>query len=213
MTPDATAARPAPGAPGRVAPRNPRTPATGRRRRAATLTALALVTSLLAAGCGVRLETPEPTEPSPDVHEVVRRTAVDDALAVADLVTRATPTVTDPAVLAALDDAGRFAEEHAQALGGVYDSGLADPAADDGDGSPDPVEVTTSPAAGDAGTATATAGTVTAGTAAPTVAETTHRAPAPGTRRPVGRAPPCRPRTTSSPLSSGRRSARARRPT
>ncbi|WP_435735597.1 DUF4439 domain-containing protein [Cellulosimicrobium sp. PMB13] len=150
MTPDATAARPSPGASGRVAPRSPR-PVAPDRRRLPVLAALALVASLLVAGCGVRLETPEPTEPSPDVHEVVRRTAVDDALAVEELAASVAPTVTDPTALAALDEARRFAEQHVQALGGVYDSGLPEPTATDDGDPPGPVEVTTSPAVGDPG--------------------------------------------------------------
>ncbi|WP_251150672.1 DUF4439 domain-containing protein [Cellulosimicrobium sp. Marseille-Q4280] len=149
MTPDATAARLAPGASGRVALRSPRPLVHGRRHRRPVLAALALVTTLLVAGCGVRLETPEPTEPSPDVHEVVRRAAVDDALAVEDLAAAVAPTVTDPTVLAALDEAGRFAEQHVQALGGVYESGLPVPTETDGESSPEPVEVTTSPAPGE----------------------------------------------------------------
>lgn len=86
----------------------------------------ALATGVLAAGCGVRLETPLPAEPSPDAVEVLRAGAVDDALVVADLVADVTPGVTDPATLAALEEAAAFAEQHADALGGIYDSGLDD---------------------------------------------------------------------------------------
>lgn len=117
MSPHATAVPAAP----RTRPR--RTPRPGGRVLAAVT---ALVTGVLAAGCGVRLETPPPTEPSPDAVEVLRAGAVDDALAVADLVADVTPGVTDPATLAALEEAAAFAEQHAEALGGVYDSGLDD---------------------------------------------------------------------------------------
>ncbi|UKJ64464.1 DUF4439 domain-containing protein [Cellulosimicrobium cellulans] len=100
-----------------------RTPRPGGRLLAAVTV---LATGVLAVGCGVRLETPPPTEPSPDAVEVLRAGAVDDALAVADLVADVTPGVTDPATLAALEEAAAFAEQHADALGGVYDSGLDD---------------------------------------------------------------------------------------
>ncbi|MFE6235320.1 DUF4439 domain-containing protein [Cellulosimicrobium sp. NPDC057862] len=117
MSPHATAVPTAT----RTRPR--RTPRPGGRLLAAVTV---LATGVLAAGCGVRLETPPPTEPSPDAVEVLRAGAVDDALAVADLVADVTPSVTDPATLAALEEAAAFAEQHADALGGVYDSGLDD---------------------------------------------------------------------------------------
>ena len=138
MTAHATAANAAPRTPGRRAPR-------GRRRRAALVT-LVLAAALPLAACGVRLETPAPTEPSPDAHEIVRRTAVDDALAVSAIVSDVTPGVTDPDVLAVLAEAQDFADQHAQALGGEYDSGLADsPATEDGTSSAGSGGVTTTP--------------------------------------------------------------------
>ncbi|MGO3815525.1 MAG: hypothetical protein ACTJHV_12110, partial [Cellulosimicrobium funkei] len=124
MTPHATAAD--------AAPRARRTrPAARAGRLLAVVTVLA--TGVLAAGCGVRLDTPPPTEPSPDTVEVLRSGAVDDALAVAALVADVTPRVTDPAALAVLGEAAAFAEQHVDALGGVYDSGLEDPAEPEGD--------------------------------------------------------------------------------
>ncbi|MFD4992640.1 DUF4439 domain-containing protein [Cellulosimicrobium cellulans] len=117
MSPHATAV------PAATRPRPRRTPRPGGRLLAAVTV---LATGVLAAGCGVRLETPPPTAPSPDAVEVLRAGAVDDALAVADLVADVTPGVTDPATLAALEEAAAFAERHADALGGVYDSGLDD---------------------------------------------------------------------------------------
>lgn len=117
MSPHATAV------PAATRSRPRRTPRPGGRLLAAVTV---LATGVLAAGCGVRLETPPPTEPSPDAVEELRAGAVDDALAVADLVADVTPGVTDPATLAALEEAAAFAEQHADALGGVYDSGLDD---------------------------------------------------------------------------------------
>ncbi|MGW6265072.1 DUF4439 domain-containing protein [Cellulosimicrobium funkei] len=146
MTPHATAAD--------AAPRARRTrPAARAGRLLAVVTVLA--TGVLAAGCGVRLDTPPPTEPSPDTVEVLRSGAVDDALTVAALVADVTPRVTDPAALAVLGEAAAFAEEHVDALGGVYDSGLEDP--------PEPED----DVAGDAGTGTAGTDAPGTGTAAP----------------------------------------------
>lgn len=146
MTPHATAAD--------AAPRARRTrPAARAGRLLAVVTVLA--TGVLAAGCGVRLDTPPPTEPSPDTVEVLRSGAVDDALAVAALVADVTPRVTDPAALTVLGEAGAFAEQHVDALGGVYDSGLEDPAEPEDD------------VAGDAGTGTAGTDAPGTGTAAP----------------------------------------------
>ncbi|MTG89769.1 DUF4439 domain-containing protein [Cellulosimicrobium sp. BIT-GX5] len=116
-TPDDAAAR----------PRRPRAARTSRRAHAVVpVLAAVLATSVLAAGCGVRLETPPPAEPSPDAVETARAGAVDDALAVAGLVADVTPLVTDPAALEVLEQASTFATQHADALGGVYDSGLGD---------------------------------------------------------------------------------------
>ncbi|WP_144722810.1 DUF4439 domain-containing protein [Cellulosimicrobium sp. TH-20] len=146
MTPHATAAD--------AAPRARRTrPAARAGRLLAVVTVL--TTGVLAAGCGVRLDTPPPTEPSPDTVEVLRSGAVDDALTVAALVADVTPRVTDPAALAVLGEAAAFAEEHVDALGGVYDSGLEDPTEPEGD------------VADDAGTGTAGTDAPGTGTAAP----------------------------------------------
>ncbi|MFB8229223.1 DUF4439 domain-containing protein [Cellulosimicrobium sp. NPDC055967] len=153
MSPHATAV------PAATRPRPRRTSRPGGRLLAAVTV---LATAVLAAGCGVRLETPPPTEPSPDAVEVLRADAVDDALAVAGLVADVTPSVTDPATLAALAEVAAFAEQHADALGGVYDSGLGDldlpgdgptssTATDDADGADDaPAE--DAPTATDRGT-------------------------------------------------------------
>ncbi|WP_455605123.1 DUF4439 domain-containing protein [Cellulosimicrobium funkei] len=168
MTPHATAAD--------AAPRARRTrPAARAGRLLAVVTVLA--TGVLAAGCGVRLDTPPPTEPSPDTVEVLRSGAVDDALTVAALVADVTPRVTDPAALAVLGEAAAFAEEHVDALGGVYDSGLEDPTEPEDDvageaGTDAPGTGTAAPGAdgttsdpGTTGTSTDAAGTPAPGTA------------------------------------------------
>ncbi len=146
MTPHATAAD--------AAPRARRTRPTARAGRLLAVVTV-LATGVLAAGCGVRLDTPPPTEPSPDTVEVLRSEAVDDALAVAALVADVTPRVTDPTALAVLGEAAAFAEQHVDALGGVYDSGLEEPAEPEGD------------VAGDAGTGPAGTDAPGTGTAAP----------------------------------------------
>lgn len=96
------------------------------RRRRGTAAAAVLAVGLL-AGCGVRLEAPPADEPVPDSLEVVRRTAVSDALLVADgaeaaleeVPARRTRLVTELTRIAADSRA------QAEALGGEYDSGLA----------------------------------------------------------------------------------------
>lgn len=162
MTPHATAADAAPRA------RWTR-PAARAGRLLAAVTVLA--TGVLAAGCGVRLDTPPPTEPSPDTVEVLRSGAVDDALAVAALVADVTPRVTDPAALAVLGETAAFAEQHVDALGGVYDSGLEDAAQPK-----EPAELE-----GDAGTGTVGTDAPATGTAAPGTDGTTSDPGAEGT--------------------------------
>lgn len=153
-TPDDAAARP---------PR-PRAARTSRRAHAVVpVLAAVLATSVLAAGCGVRLETPPPAEPSPDAVETARAGAVDDALAVAGLVADVTPLVTDPAALEVLEQASTFATQHADALGGVYDSGLGD-LLDPDDGAPEGAHgAPDEPAPEEAATDGVTTGDVTTG--------------------------------------------------
>jgi len=96
---------------------------------------VAIVTSLVllvVAGCGLRLETPDPTEPVPDAQETLRRVAVEGALLVGDLADAAASTSSglDQATLDALATTGTFAEEHVTQLGGTYDSGLPEPGPD-----------------------------------------------------------------------------------
>ncbi|MDF2848893.1 MAG: hypothetical protein K0R97_2875 [Oerskovia sp.] len=97
-----------------------------RRGVVAIVTSLAL---LVVAGCGLRLETPPPTEPVPDAQETLRRVAVEGALLVGDLAdaAAATPSGLDQAALDALASTRAQADEHVTQLGGVYDSGLPGP--------------------------------------------------------------------------------------
>lgn len=100
-------------------------PAPARPRLATRALAglLAAATAATLSGCGLRWETDAPSEPVPDAAESARRTAVDDALDLA-AAARAAAAGADAAtaeVLALVDGA---ATAQADALGGVYDSGL-----------------------------------------------------------------------------------------
>ncbi|GAB3082923.1 DUF4439 domain-containing protein [Isoptericola nanjingensis] len=97
------------------------------RHRPVAVAAGALLAVGLLAGCGVRLEAPPAGEPVPDSLEVVRRTAVADALLVADGAEAALeelPT-SRKRVVAELTRIAADSREQAEALGGEYDSGLA----------------------------------------------------------------------------------------
>ncbi|WP_166846757.1 DUF4439 domain-containing protein [Isoptericola sp. BMS4] len=100
------------------------------RRRAAL--AAALLAALVTTGCGVRLESPPVAEPVPDSLEVVRRTAVSDALLVAERAEGALEQVPRgrERLVAELTRIVVDSESQAAELGGEYDSGLAtdDPA-------------------------------------------------------------------------------------
>lgn len=100
------------------------------RRRAAL--AAALLVALVTTGCGVRLESPPVAEPVPDSLEVVRRTAVSDALLVAERADGALERVPRgrERLVAELTRIVVDSESQAAELGGEYDSGLAtdDPA-------------------------------------------------------------------------------------
>lgn len=105
---------------------NPNGPRARTPRRSA-LTALALTCAIILSGCGVRLETPPPTEPVPDAAEVVRRTAVADALLVAEQADAAAAADgVKPDVAAELTVIADATTLQAQQLGGEYDSGLGD---------------------------------------------------------------------------------------
>lgn len=119
----------------------PRGAAPGPVRR--TVAALAAVLAL--AGCGVRLETPPPREPVPDAVEVLRETAVADALLVSDQAADAAAQPgTAPEVVAELTRVADVSQEQVDQLGGEYDSGLSEVL---GDASPSPSPSATVPAA------------------------------------------------------------------
>lgn len=102
-------------------------PAPDRRTRRSRVAA-AVTATLLAGvltGCGVRLETPPPAEPVPDAAELIRRTAVSDALGVAEVAESALrqPELADDVVVE-LTRVHEHSLAQADALGGVYDSGI-----------------------------------------------------------------------------------------
>jgi hypothetical protein len=91
------------------------------------LTALALTCAIILSGCSVRLDSPPPTEPVPDAVEVVRRTAVADALLVAEQAGAAAEAEGVTSDLAAeLTVIAEATTLQAEQLGGEYDSGLGD---------------------------------------------------------------------------------------
>lgn len=105
---------------------NPNGPRASARHRSG-LIVLALTCAIILSGCGVRLDTPPPNEPVPDAAEVVRRTAVADALLVADQADAA--AAGDGVRADVVVELGRISDaatEQAQQLGGEYDSGLGD---------------------------------------------------------------------------------------
>jgi hypothetical protein len=110
-------------------PIHPRRPSRHRPGTRVLTGALALATAALLSGCGLRWETPPPTEPTPDAAETARRTAVDDALELADAAAGAATGAAEP-VAGVLALVGGTASTHVDALGGVYDSGIDDPEPD-----------------------------------------------------------------------------------
>jgi len=129
-------------------PRSPRpaaapAPRPARSRRARALAGLLVLgTAALLAGCGLRLETDPPAEPVPDAAEQARRDTVSDALALADAADDALAGA-DAGTAAVLGIVSSTATDQVETLGGVYDSGLAEP-----DGStPSPTPSATAPAA------------------------------------------------------------------
>lgn len=97
---------------GPVPPRRHRPP----RRRAAFAVTTALA-ALSLAGCGLRLETPPPVAPSPDVAEELRQDAAAEAATIAGTVSEVTA---DGATADLLTRVGAEAEAHLDALGGVW---------------------------------------------------------------------------------------------
>ncbi|GAB4084960.1 hypothetical protein GCM10028784_15900 [Myceligenerans cantabricum] len=106
---------------------NPHAPTPSSRRTvpARVRTAAVLACALLLSGCGVRFDGPPPTEPVPDPVEIVRRTAVDDALHVAEQAEAvAARETTKAAVSETLTGIAGISRQHAEQLGGEYESGL-----------------------------------------------------------------------------------------
>lgn len=89
----------------------------------------AAVMVLTLAACGLRAETPPPVEPSPDALEQVRARTVSDALDLAAAAEAAAllPDGAVEPVAPVLADVAGFSDQHAEQLGGVYDSGLPAP--------------------------------------------------------------------------------------
>lgn len=106
-------------------------------RRAARATALVAL-ALALAGCGVRLETPPPSEPSLTAVEAARRAAVTDVLDVR-ATARAAAAGAKDRTAKILEEVVRAADVQEVQLGGVYDSGLVA-----ADGSPAPLPTGTS---------------------------------------------------------------------
>ncbi|MBO0610050.1 DUF4439 domain-containing protein [Myceligenerans salitolerans] len=103
---------------------NPAAP-TRRTARSRRRAAIGLACALLLSGCGVRFDAPPPTEPVPDPVEIVRRTAVDDALHVAEQAEAvAARRDTRPRVAETLTGIAEISRQHAGQLGGEYESGL-----------------------------------------------------------------------------------------
>lgn len=108
-------------------PHDPRDPARPGRGIVGALAAVVIVLTL--AACGLRAETPPPSEPSPNAVEQVRARTVADSLALAEAATAAAllpDGAVDP-VAPVLADVTSFSDQHAEQLGGVYVSGLPTP--------------------------------------------------------------------------------------
>ncbi|HEY0215194.1 MAG TPA: DUF4439 domain-containing protein [Cellulomonas sp.] len=84
---------------------------------------LAAATVLALTGCDLRRETADPAEPVPDTAELVRRDAVEDAVAL-DAAAQTASVGAPEAVLGVLTLVSGTATEQVTLLGGVYDSGL-----------------------------------------------------------------------------------------
>src|SRR5690606_23027360 len=95
-----------------------RPPAPGRRATTPARPVLVAVLALALAGCGVRLETPPPAEPSPDAVEQVRARTVDDAAGLADAAARLVGTAPDDAPRVVVQDVETFSRRHVGELGG-----------------------------------------------------------------------------------------------
>ena len=94
-------------------------PSRGVSLRSRRAHALGAVVVLMLAGCGLRLETPEPDPLVPDDLEIVRADSAADA---ADLRERATEAGlgAPPEVVAVLDRVAEASDAHHEAFGGTY---------------------------------------------------------------------------------------------
>lgn len=101
-------------------------PAPGRGVWRKTAAALAVAACLTVTGCGLRLETSLPAEPTPDASETLRQAMVADVLTIQALAKEVTDSGTLAANLAPkVAQVTTFAAAHLTALGGVYTSGLS----------------------------------------------------------------------------------------
>ncbi len=106
-----------------TAHQNLQTPLRTARHGLAAVVVLLLV--LVLSGCGIRLETPPPTEPTPDALEVARRAATTDVLAILEVATEVEQQLKDEDPVAETVATIRVASAaHLEQLGGEYDSGL-----------------------------------------------------------------------------------------
>jgi len=110
-----------------------------RRFGAVGLTALM---TLGATGCEVRLETPPPTEPTPDAVEQVRRSAVADTIQIAELSNQLAASEVSAEVRAELERIAADSGAQVAALGGIYVSGLEELTGDDEALPDEPVAIT-----------------------------------------------------------------------
>lgn len=106
-----------------------RAPRPAAARRAGSTATLVVVAALVLGACGLRAETPAPLEPSPDALEQVRARTVEDALGLVQAADALAGADAPDDVRAVLTDVGTWSAAHADALGGVYDSGLPEPTA------------------------------------------------------------------------------------
>jgi len=94
------------------------------RRAVMTITSVALAASL--SSCGIRMETPQPTEPVPDANEASRQATVDDLLTIAHTATQVASETDDPKETELITSIATLANQQSSAIGGVYSSGLPD---------------------------------------------------------------------------------------
>lgn len=115
---------------------------TNRTVRTGLVAVVVAILALTLGGCGIRVETPPPSEPVPDALETARRAAAADVIAILDVASESAENLAqdDPADVI-LDDILAASTVHLAQLGGEYVSGLdSDPnpnPSSDGSGGPD----------------------------------------------------------------------------